>query len=51
MAKKPAQSTKQGSASLIGKEVKNLTAERGRDDYLCLDNIPKIFFRLPNLKK
>ena len=33
------------------KEYKSLTAERGRDDYLFLDNMPKIFFRLPNLKK
>ena len=37
MAKKNlAQSTKQRSASLLGKEVKknNLPAERGRDDYV-----------------
>ena len=33
------------------KKYKSLTAERGRDDYLFLDDLPKIFFRLPNLKK
>ena len=35
----------------LHKKYKSLTAERGRDDYLFLDNMSKIFFRLPNLKK
>ena len=33
------------------KKYKRLTAERGRDDYLFLDNMPKTCFRLPKLKK
>ena len=32
------------------KKYKSLTVERNRDDHLFLDQCPKYFFHLPNLK-
>ena len=49
--KKSTQSSKQRAACLIFvKKYKCLTVERGRDDYLFLDQCPKYFFHLPNLQ-
>ena len=48
--KKNTQSAKQRSACLkFVKKHKSLTVERGRDDYLFLDQCPKYFFYLPNV--